>query len=92
GEGRLDDQSLHGKVIGALAAAARSRQVPLLVLAGQVSLDQQALRAVGIVAAYAVADYAGSVRLALDDAANQLTGLATQVATQVGNSDSTRYR
>jgi glycerate kinase len=92
GEGRLDDQSLHGKVIGALAAAARSRQVPLLVLAGQVSLDQQALRAVGIVAAYAVADYAGSVRLALDDAANQLTGLATQVAAQVGNSDSTRYR
>jgi glycerate kinase len=92
GEGRLDDQSLHGKVIGALAAAARSRPVPLLVLAGQVCLDQQAVRAAGIVAAYAVADHAGSVRLALADAANQLTALATWVAAQLGNSDSTRYR
>jgi glycerate kinase len=92
GEGRLDDQSLHGKVIGALAAAARSRQVPLLVMAGQVSLDRKALRAAGIVAAYAVDEYAGSVALALEDAADQLTGMAGQVAAQVGNSRSTRYR
>jgi glycerate kinase len=92
GEGRLDDQSLHGKVIGALAAAAGAAQVPLLVLAGQVCLDQQVLRAAGIVAAYAVADYAGSVQWALSDATNQLTGLATQVAAQVGNSGATRYR
>ncbi len=92
GEGRLDEQSLHGKVVGALAAAARSHQLPLLVFAGQVSLDGQALRAAGIVAAHAVADYAGSVRLALTDAASQLTGLASQVAAQVGNSESTRYR
>ena len=92
GEGKLDQQSLHGKVVGALAAAARPRQVPLLVLAGQVGLDGPALREAGIVAAHAVADYAGSVRLALTDAANQLTGLADQVAAQVGNSELTRYR
>jgi glycerate kinase len=92
GEGRLDGQSLHGKVIGALAAAARGGQVPLLVLAGQVCLDQQVLRAAGITAAHSVADYAGSVQSALSDAANQLTGLAGQVAAQVGNSGSTRYR
>ncbi|MGH3530839.1 MAG: glycerate kinase family protein [Mycobacterium sp.] len=92
GEGRFDDQSLHGKVVGALAAAARSRDVPVLVLAGQVGLDEHALRAAGILAAYSVTDYAGSVRLALVDAANQLMGLTTEVAAQLGNSGTTRYR
>ena len=39
GEGRFDDQSLHGKVVGALAEAAQSQQVPIVVMAGQVDLD-----------------------------------------------------
>jgi glycerate kinase len=80
GEGRFDEQSLHGKVVGALAAAARPRKVPVLVLAGQVCLDDFAQRSAGILAAYAIADYAGSVRLALVDAANQLMGLASAAA------------
>jgi glycerate 2-kinase len=84
GEGRFDDQSLHGKVVGALAAVARSQQVPVIVLAGQIDLDKLALRSAGILAAYAVADYAGSVRLAMVDAANQLMGLTSQVAAQLG--------
>jgi glycerate kinase len=91
GEGRLDQQSLQGKVVGALAAAARARQVPVLVLAGQVCLDDSAQRSAGILAACAVADYAGSVRLALVDAANQLMGLASAAAVHLGNSDVTRY-
>ncbi len=74
GEGRFDDQSLHGKVVSALAAGARD--TPVLVLAGQVTLDADALRAAGITAAHSIADYAGSIQLAMNDAANQLTGLA----------------
>ena len=50
----------------------------MLVLAGQVTLDDAALRAAGISAAFALADYAGSVQLAIDDAANQLTELAPE--------------
>jgi glycerate 2-kinase len=91
GEGRLDDQSLHGKVVGALAEAAQSQQVPIVVMAGQVDLDRLASRSAGIMAAYAIADYAGSVRLALVDAANQLMGLASYVAARLGNSGTTRY-
>lgn len=82
GEGRLDDQSLHGKVVGSLAAMARSAGrpgVPVLVLAGQVMLDAAAQRAVGI-RAESLADHAGSVRRAIDDAAVQLAGLATRTA------------
>ncbi len=78
GEGRLDDQSLHGKVISALAEAAAGS--PVLVLAGQVALDEPARHAAGITAAYSLAEHAGSVRWAIDDAANQLTGLAHRAA------------
>ena len=52
GEGRFDDQSLHGKVVSALAAGARSHHIPVLVLAGQVTLDEAALREAGIAAAF----------------------------------------
>ncbi len=80
GEGRLDGQSLHGKVVGSLAAAARERGLPVLVLAGQVGLSAPAARAAGITAAYALRDYAGSVRRAIGDAAAQLSGLAARTA------------
>ena len=80
GEGRLDEQSLHGKVVGALAAAAGPHAVPVLVLAGQVALSPEALGAGGIAAAHSLADYAGSVRRAIEDAAGQLAGLAERTA------------
>jgi glycerate kinase len=84
GEGRFDDQSLHGKVVSALAAGAGT--APVLVLAGQVTLDAAALHAAGIAAAHSITDYAGSVELAMSDAANQLTGLARRTAAEYGES------
>ncbi|MGB3484197.1 MAG: glycerate kinase, partial [Mycobacterium sp.] len=92
GEGRFDDQSLHGKVVSALSHGAGAHQIPVLVLAGQVTLGADALQDAGITAAYAVVDFAGSVQVAMDDAANQLAGLASQVAAELGNSAPTRYR
>jgi len=92
GEGRFDDQSLHGKVVSALAGGARSRGIPVIVLAGQVTLGPAELAEAGITEAHAIADYAGSVQVAIDDAAAQLTGLAGQTAARLGNSAPTRYR
>jgi glycerate 2-kinase len=68
----------------ALAAGASTRRTPVLVLAGQVMLDESALRAAGITAAYSIADHAGSIGLAIDDAANQLAGLAQVTAASWG--------
>ncbi|MFC9788699.1 glycerate kinase [Rhodococcus sp. NPDC127528] len=82
GEGRFDDQSLRGKLVVALAHAARRHAVPVLVLAGQVRLDRDdpALAALGEVEVHSVAEHAGSVALAMSDAARQLDGLAAAVA------------
>lgn len=80
GEGRFDDQSLHGKVVSALAGAARARGIPVVVLAGQVTLPREALQTAGIASAHSLTDRAGSVQKAIDDAADQLTALAAEVA------------
>ena len=84
GEGRFDDQSLHGKVVSALAAGARSHHIPVLVLAGQVTLDDAARREAGIAAALSITDHAGSVQRAIEDAANQLEALAEVTAATWG--------
>ncbi len=80
GEGRFDDQSLHGKVVSALAAGARARGTPVLVLAGQVTLDPAALDPAGIAAAHSITEFAGSVQRAMDEARTQLQGLARRTA------------
>jgi glycerate kinase len=92
GEGKFDEQSLHGKVVGALVDAARPLGIPVIVLAGQVGLENSAVRSSGIMSALSIAEYAGSVRLAQADAANQLMGLASQVAARLGNSGPAGYR
>lgn len=93
GEGRLDQQSLHGKVVGSLVALARPRGVPVIVLAGQVELSGPQRETAGITAAHALADYAGSVRRAIDDASAQLSGLALRTARELSrNTGATRYR
>ncbi|MCV7191220.1 glycerate kinase family protein [Mycolicibacterium brumae] len=86
GEGRFDDQSLHGKVISALTGRARARGVPVLVLAGQVTLGAQELAAAGVRAAHSLVDYTGSAQRAMADADNALRGLAerTAIAWEVG--------
>jgi glycerate kinase len=80
GEGRFDDQSLHGKVVSALAGGARERGTPVLVLAGQVTLDPAALGPAGIAAAHSISEFAGSVQRAMDEARTQLRGLSQRTA------------
>ncbi|MFC7675763.1 glycerate kinase [Mycolicibacterium sp. GCM10028919] len=82
GEGRFDDQSLHGKVVSALTGMADPARTEVLVLAGQVTLSAEELAAAGVGAARSITDYAGSVQRAIDDAANQLEGLARATAAE----------
>jgi len=56
GEGSLDEQTLHGKAPAGVAAAARAAGVPVVVVAGQVLLDDATLRAAGLGTAYALTD------------------------------------
>src|SRR6266702_3153806 len=49
-EGHLDTQTLRGKSVGAVAAAAKARGIPVIVVAGGVSNEEHALYQMGIAA------------------------------------------
>lgn len=55
GEGRLDSQSLDGKVVSRVVAAA-PEGVPVVVVAGSLALNAAACRDAGITAAFSIAD------------------------------------
>ncbi len=80
GEGKFDDQTLHGKVAGSVAARGATSGIPVLVLAGQVTLAAEEYEQAGIARAESIAQFAGSVQRAMADAAGQLAGLAAHVA------------
>lgn len=65
GEGRLDDQTPHGKAVSHVISLARDAEVPVLAVCGQITLDPIDLAALGLAgwittsgddAAHAVAD------------------------------------
>jgi glycerate kinase len=76
GEGSFDDQSLRGKVVGGVAAAARDRHVPCVVMAGRVSAPASA----GVTATYSLVDHFGDVATALARPAQGLSALAARLA------------
>lgn len=82
GEGSFDRQSPRGKLVTAVARTAADRGIRCLVLAGQVSLDPEEVAALGVSAAYSVAESAGGVAAAMADPAGTLSTLAEQVASQ----------
>ena len=82
GEGSFDWQSLRGKLITAVARGAADRGLPCVVLAGQVSVGRREAAAVGVDAAYGVAEHAGGVEASMADPAGTLAALAEHVARQ----------
>jgi glycerate kinase len=79
GEGCLDDQTLHGKVVMGVAQRAAKRGIPCVVLAGEVRLGKREISNVGIDSAYAMKDLVGR-EAALAHAAESLQALAARVA------------
>lgn len=80
GEGTFDWQSLHGKVVAAVAERALTVAVPTIVIAGQVQVGRRELAAAGITAAYAVAEGVDEIAVALADPAGTLSRRAERVA------------
>ena len=56
GEGRLDEQTLHGKAPAGVADAARRRGLPVAAVCGLLELTPSQLAEAGFVAAYALSD------------------------------------
>jgi glycerate 2-kinase len=80
GEGSFDHQSLRGKVVAGVAAAAAERGVPCVVVAGQVSAGRREAAAAGVTESYALVDQFGGVAEAMARPAEGLRQLGTRLA------------
>jgi glycerate kinase len=80
GEGRFDWQSLHGKVVAAVAAQGLADGKPVVVVAGQADLGRREWSAAGISGVYAVAERPAQVEASLADPAGTLEARTVRVA------------
>jgi glycerate kinase len=83
GEGCLDDQSLHGKVIAGIAARAVKQGKPVVAVAGQVRLGKREASAAGIDSAYSMSELVGKEE-SMAKPQETLTALAARIATTWG--------
>ncbi len=56
GEGKLDNQSLYGKVIGIVASLASQQQIPVIALCGKLAIDKKQIKQMGLLTAYGITD------------------------------------
>lgn len=80
GEGSLDAQTLHGKAPAAVAALAHAKGLPVVAVAGQVTLTPGELTTVGVRAAYALVDEATSRQEALTAPGPLLERIGARIA------------
>jgi glycerate kinase len=80
GEGSFDHQSLRGKVVAGVAAAAAGRGLPCLVVAGEVSAAPAESAAAGVTGTYALAEHFGSVEQAMARPGEGLRALGVHLA------------
>ncbi|GLW65009.1 glycerate kinase [Actinomadura rubrobrunea] len=79
GEGRLDGQSAGGKVVSSVAGLAARHGVPVVALAGSVAGPLDELRALGLTAAFSLADGPRTLAELTEGAGALLTALAEEV-------------
>jgi glycerate 2-kinase len=79
GEGKLDWQSMSGKVVSGVAALAGEAMRPCVVIAGSVQMGARELRANGIESAYSLVEIVGD-EAARTDPAHSLATVAARVA------------
>ena len=84
GEGALDQQTLHGKAVAGVAAAARLAGVRCVAVCGQSTLDGRELAAAGVSAVYSLTDVEPDVRVCIADPGPLLEVLGGRLAADVG--------
>jgi glycerate kinase len=79
GEGRLDEQTLQGKVVAGIAALGKKYGKPVIVLCGSKELSTDFYKNAGITAAFSIMDGPASLDHAMAHAEQLLSDTAFQV-------------
>jgi glycerate kinase len=79
GEGRLDEQTLRGKLIKGITQRARQQEVPVIALCGALQASPEAVRSIGLQAAFSIQNRPVDLETALQETAARLEETAFHV-------------
>ncbi|MDL5513266.1 glycerate kinase [Arenibacter sp. M-2] len=68
GEGKIDEQTLHGKTISGVASMAKKHGVPVIVLTGKIGEGIEGIYSVGVSAVYSIVNKPMELKEAIDHA------------------------
>ena len=83
GEGKLDEQSLQGKVVSAIAALCEKHQKPLIILCGKNELSYTQFRTSGIKAVYSISDLTADHHDAISNASYWMEELTKRAVSDI---------
>ena len=83
GEGRIDGQSVYGKLTQAVTAAARARGIPVAAVAGMVGAGHEAMRDAGVMRIETLAATAAERESAMREPLPRIEAAAARLAVQV---------
>ena len=84
GEGRIDGQSVYGKLTQAVTAAARAKHVPVLAVAGMLGTGHKAMRGVGLAAVETLAENDAERAAAMADPLPRIEAAAARLLRSYG--------
>lgn len=76
GEGRIDQQTLHGKLVKGICSLAAKHQVPVIALCGSLEVGPEEIQAIGLRAAFSIQQSPKDLPTALQNTATDLELLA----------------
>jgi glycerate kinase len=79
GEGKIDRQTLHGKLIKGITERAKQRHIPVIALCGSLLANPSDIERLGLQAAFSIANQPMNLAEALDNAESLLEQTAWQV-------------
>ena len=83
GEGRLDDQTMHGKTPLGVAALCRSHAVPVVAVCGRLDLEADRVADAGFAAAAALTEVEPDIERSMANAGPLLEGVAAEVISRI---------
>ena len=83
GEGKIDVQTLQGKLVAGIAAMGRRYHKPVVALCGQLAVTADDLRQLGILAAYSIIDRPMTLEEAIRNGKELLTAAACRLGRQL---------
>jgi glycerate kinase len=83
GEGRLDHQTLQGKLVSGIASLGRKYKKPVLAICGSLGLSPEDLHAAGITAAFSIVDRPMPLEEAMEDASRLLYSISCNIGSML---------